>query len=175
MIGCVPPTRSISFSWISATACAVVRSGISDLVEKQRPVVGQFELSKLLPDRFPGEGAPFSWPNSVLSTSSRGIAARLTATNGALGCADSPVNQTRQQLLAGAALTEDQDHRRQLRDFLHELEDLLGGPARAGGDELAIVLLGDLRAQPQDVTVGSRSLAFAASVRTLSRSKSLEM
>ena len=67
---------------------------------------------------------PFSWPNSVLSTSSRGIAATLTATNGRSGVRRLAVQQPRQQLLAGAALAEDQHRRRQPRDLVHRLEDV---------------------------------------------------
>ena len=52
--------------------------------------------------------APFSWPNSSLSSSVSGSAAQLTATNGPRRAARSLVERARDQLLAGAALAEDQ-------------------------------------------------------------------
>ena len=77
---------------------------------------------------------PFSWPKSVLSTSSRGIAATFTAMNGR--SPGSPpaargqiaVNHPRQQLLAGAALAEDQHRRRQLRHLVHDVRAARASP-----------------------------------------------
>jgi hypothetical protein len=40
------------------------------------------------------------------------------------------VNQPRQQLLAGAALAEDQHRRRQLRDLVHQIDDVARHLAR---------------------------------------------
>jgi hypothetical protein len=53
-----------------------------------------------------------------------------------LGVGGFAVQQARQQLLAGAALAEDQHRRRQLRDLVHRFEHVLQGGARPG-DELA--------------------------------------
>ena len=80
---------------------------------------------------------PFSWPNSVLSTSSRGIAARLTATNGPSGRSDLTVQQPREQLLARAALAEDEHRGREPRDALHDVEHVARVRARTR-DELAV-------------------------------------
>ena len=52
--------------------------------------------------------APFSWPNSSLSTSSRGSAAQLTLTSGRSRRALCVVDRARHQLLAGAGLARDQ-------------------------------------------------------------------
>ena len=53
---------------------------IPDLVEEQRPAVGFGEGA--LPSRVRARNAPRSWPNSSLSTNSRGSAVTLIATNG---------------------------------------------------------------------------------------------
>ena len=53
---------------------------LADLVEEQRAAVGGLEQADLR-SRAPVK-APFSWPNSSLSSSVSGIAAQLTATNG---------------------------------------------------------------------------------------------
>ena len=68
------------------------------------------------------------------------------------------MDQPREQLLAGAALAEDEHGRRELRDLLHQLDDVARAAARTD-DELAIVLLGDLFAQPHDVAVEILALA----------------
>src|SRR4051794_29353812 len=62
------------------------------------------------------------------------------------------VNQPREQLLAGAALAEYQDRGGQLRDLLHEIDDVARHLARPD-DELAFGLVGDLRGQRQHLTV----------------------
>ena len=53
--------------------------------------------------------APFSWPKSSFSSRASGIAAQLMATKGALARAESWWSGARHQLLARAALPEDQD------------------------------------------------------------------
>jgi len=60
---------------------------------------------------------------SVLSTSSRGMAARLTAMKGASGSPAS-MDQSCEQLLAGTALAEDQHAGGQLRNLVHEIDDI---------------------------------------------------
>ena len=52
--------------------------------------------------------APFSWPNSSLSSSVSGMAAQLTATKGPARAARCGVDGAGDQLLAGAALAGDQ-------------------------------------------------------------------
>ena len=57
-----------------------VQRHVADLVEEQRAAVGLLEAAGervVAPVK-----APFSWPNSSLSISSRGMAAMLIATNG---------------------------------------------------------------------------------------------
>src|SRR5205823_5083760 len=53
---------------------------VADLVEEQRPLVGQLEAADLLADG-PGERPPFSCPNSSLSRRPVGMAAQLSLTN----------------------------------------------------------------------------------------------
>ena len=58
------------------------------------------------------------------------------------------MQQPGEQLLAGAALAEDQHRRRQAGDLLHEIDHLARGAARPD-DELAVVLLGHLGVEAQ--------------------------
>ena len=74
------------------------------------------------------------------------------------------MNQPRQQLLAGAALAEDQHRRRQLRDLVHQIDDVARHLARAD-DELALGLVGDLRRQRQHLPVQILPLARVAHER----------
>ena len=67
------------------------------------------------------------------------MAARLTGMNGPSLRSDSPVNQPREQLLAGAALAEDQHRCRQPRDALDGVHHQAHRLARSG-DELALAL-----------------------------------
>ena len=60
-----------------------------------------------------------------------------------LGIRRLPVNEPGEQLLAGAALSENQHRRRQLRDLLDEIHDVARHLARPD-DELAFGLVGDL-------------------------------
>ena len=87
---------------------------------------------------------PRSWPNSVLSTSSCGIADEIDGDERRVAAARLAVQQPREQLLAGAALAENQDRRRQPRDLVHEIDDVADLLARAD-QELALALLGHLR------------------------------
>ena len=65
--------------------------------------------------------APFSWPNSSLSSSSRGIAPQLTGTNGRLRPRRKLVNAPRDELLAATGLAADQHRAVVARDLSHEL------------------------------------------------------
>ena len=83
-----------------------VEAHVADLVEEQRAAVGELE-----PADARGHApvkAPFSWPNSSLSSSSRGIAPQLTGTNGPSRARRKLVNAPRDELLAAAGLAADQ-------------------------------------------------------------------
>ena len=69
--------------------------------------------------------APFSWPNSSLSSKLSGMAAQLRARNGCLGPGAVLVDGAGDQFLAGAALAGDQHG------------DVLGGDAADGLVHLA--------------------------------------
>ena len=84
--------------------------------------------------------------------------------NGASGSPGLAMNQPREQLLAGAALAEDQDRRRQLRDLVHQIDDVARDLARPD-DELAVGLLGDLRRQRHHLAVQILALARVAHER----------
>ncbi len=66
--------------------------------------------------------APFSWPNSSLSTSVGGSAAQLTRTSARLRAAAARVQRAGEQLLAGAGLAE-QQHRRVHRRHLSQARE----------------------------------------------------
>ena len=59
--------------------------------------------------------APFSWPNRVLSTSSFGNGRQVDRDERRARVLRLAMNHPREQLLAGAALSEDQHRRRRLR------------------------------------------------------------
>ena len=101
---------------------------------------------------------PFSWPNSVLSTSSRRDRRQVHGDERRAGIARLAVQQPREQFLAGAALAEDQHRRRQAGHLLHELDDLARGPARAD-DEFPIVLLGHLGVEAEHTAAQALPLA----------------
>ena len=143
-----------------------VEPQIADLVEEQRAVRRELELAELLPVRA-GE-RPRSWPNSALSASSRGNRREVDGDERRVGVRRLAVNEPRQQLLAGAALAEDQHGRRQLRDLVHEIDDVARHLARAD-DELALGLVGDLRDSVSTCRFRScRSLALRTSERSWS-------
>ena len=75
------------------------------------------------------------------------------------------VEQPREQLLAGAALAENQHRRRQLRDLLHQIDDVADLPARTD-QELALAPLGDLGAQHHHLAVEILALAGVAHERS---------
>ena len=60
------------------------RRDLADLVEEQRAAVGELEPAVLAPPIAP-VNAPFSWPNSSLSSSDSASAAQWSLTNGPLG------------------------------------------------------------------------------------------
>ena len=62
--------------------------------------------------------APFSWPNSSLSSNVSGIAAQLIGMNGAPAPPAELMNCTGEQLLSGTALAKDQDGYVGRRDLL---------------------------------------------------------
>ena len=85
--------------------------------------------------------------------------------NGASPAARLPVQQPREQLLAGPALPEDQHRRRELRhplDQIDDVADLLAGPDQ----ELALALLGDLGAERDHLPVQILPLAGVADERS---------
>ncbi len=105
-----PPTRSKSppSSTRSTLACTAERQ-LADLVEEERAAARPARSARAWRRSAPVK-APRSWPKSSLSTSVSGIAAQLTATNGAPARGDSACSAAREELLAGAALAG-QQHR----------------------------------------------------------------
>src|SRR5439155_1062345 len=79
-IGCVPPTRKKLRSSSTRSSLTCVAAGISPT--SSRKIVPSFASSKRPRRRSAAPvKAPFSWPNSSLSSSVSGIAAQFTAMN----------------------------------------------------------------------------------------------
>ncbi len=118
------------------------------------------EASSNLPScwRIAPVNAPFSWPNSVLSTSSLGIAARFTATNGALA-------RPASRWISRASSSLPVPVSPRMSTFVASFATFCTVPmivarrlARAD-DELALVGLGNLFAQADDVATEILTLA----------------
>ena len=82
--------------------------------------------------------APRRWPNNWLSTSSRGMAEQLNATNGPLRDEAAVVDQPRHDFLAGAGLTRNQDRQRRRGQALGDAHEL-HHPRRSEDRVLAVV------------------------------------
>ncbi len=80
--------------------------------------------------------APTSWPNNSDSSSSAGIAAVFSATNGLTPRADFTVQRTRDELLAGAGLAGDEHAEPARGDAPDRAEQL--AHRRAAADELCL-------------------------------------
>ena len=91
--------------------------------------------------------APFSWPNSSLSSSSAGSAAQFTFTNGLLLARRALVDGARDQLLADAALAADQHGDVAVGDLLDDERDLAHRRAVAPADERLALIVAELPAQ----------------------------
>jgi hypothetical protein len=151
-IGRLPPTRSISPSWIarSSLACS------SAFVEEQRPAVRQFELAEALLQRA-GERPLFVPEERAFHQVARDRR-QVHGDKRRLGVFRLPVNEPRQQLLAGAALAEDQHGGRQFRHLVHGVEHVLQRRAGAG-DELAFADLPHFVGEGEHAAVQVLSLA----------------
>ena len=160
----MPPTRSISPSWIARSSLACRSSRRSPI--SSRNSVPPSAISNL-PSccRTAPVKAPFSWPKSVLSTSSDGTAARLTGMNGAVGVRRLVVQAPRDHLLAGAALALHQHRGVELGDLAHQVHDVAHHRARAGDEVADAVLVGDLRRQRLDLAAEVLLLAGVAHQR----------
>ena len=90
-------------------------------------------LSRIAPVK-----APFTWPNSSLSSSDSGSAPQLTGTNSLLGARPLVVDGGGHQLLARAALALDQDGHVDVGQVADQVEDLehLGVAADDAGELL---------------------------------------
>ena len=120
--GRVPPTRSMTRSWMARSSLACRRTSISEISSSSSvPPVA----SSNLPMRRATAPvkAPFSWPNSSLSSRFSGIAAQLIEMNGFFGAVGAAVQVFRHHLLAGAALAGDQHGGIGGGDLVGELDD----------------------------------------------------
>ena len=75
---------------------------------------------------------------------------RLSALNGVVHQGRLSVQQSSEQLLAGAALAEDEHGGRELGHLVRKIHDLAHDPA-GSEDELAVVLVRNLGAQRDDL------------------------
>ena len=117
LIGWVPPTRKKVRLSSTRSSLTWVASGISPI--SSRKMVPP-SASSNRPSRRSAAPvkAPFSWPNSSLSSSVSGSAAQLTAMNGFAPAGREVVERLGDQLLAGAALALDQHRARDRRHLL---------------------------------------------------------
>ena len=100
----VPPTRSNVALLERAQDLGLQRQRqVADLVEEDRAAVAPPRTCPSLRPAAP-VNAPFSWPNSSVSSSASGIAAQLIATNGPSLRGLRACTRAREQLLAGPAL-----------------------------------------------------------------------
>ena len=102
---------------------------LADLVQEQRAAVAPARTGPCWRATAP-VNAPFSWPNSSLSSSVSGRAAQLTVMNGRFCAGAVVVDRPGHQLLAGAGLARDQhrglgggDHLDRVVDLAHHLGD----------------------------------------------------
>ena len=103
-----PPTRMISLSSNTRRSFAWVRSGSSPISSRNRvPRWAIWNRPSLPPRRAPVK-APSSYPKSSDSNSVSGIAAQFIATKGNLDRLEALWMDLREQLLARAALADDQ-------------------------------------------------------------------
>ena len=115
-----------SFTWLSGSISPISsRKSVPPSASSMRP-----GLVPTAPVK-----APFSWPNSSDSSTSRGRAPQWMGTNGRVGALRALVDRARHQLLAGAALAEDQHGGVRRRHALHHAQHLLH--ARAPGEDAA--------------------------------------
>ena len=83
LTGLAPPTRSISRSWMARSSLACRRASISEISSSSR--VPPLASSNLPIRRATAPvKAPFSWPNSSLSSRFSGMAAQFTEMKGRL-------------------------------------------------------------------------------------------
>src|SRR5712692_3667065 len=129
---------------------------IADLVEEQRAVRRQLELAQLLPVRA-GERAALVSEQRALGELARDRR-EVHGDERRFRIARLPMDQPCEQLFSGAALAEDEDRRRQLRDLVDQVHDVARHLARAD-DELALGLVGDLRRQREHLPVQILPLA----------------
>ena len=102
--------------------------------------------------------APFSWPNSSLSSSSAGSAAQLTFTNGRSFRGRSLVDRARHELLADAALAADEDGDVAVGHLFDDLRDRLHLGTVAPEQERAVLIVAQLPAQLGDFRHEARLL-----------------
>ena len=128
-----PPTRSISPSWIA-------RSSFACRSKRRSPISSRNSVPPAASSNLPScclcapVNEPRSWPNSVLSTSSCGIADRLTAMNGASPRPDSRCSSRASSSLPVPLSPRIRTVADSLRDLLHQIDDVadLACSARSG-------------------------------------------
>ena len=135
-----PPRRAGCRRRVRASAPASTRSTLACVAGGMSPISSRKIVPPWAASNLPTRRAsapvkaPFSWPKSSLSTSSRLIAAQFTATNGRARRDAALVQRLRDELLAGAALAAHQHGEIGLGDLADRLEDLRHrrGPSRSG-------------------------------------------
>src|SRR4029453_14608007 len=123
------PANPLNFSFLNRTQQLrlQIEPQVADLVEKEGAARSQLELPKLLLVRA-GEGAALVSEQRALDQFVRN-GRQVHRDERRLPSAGFPVQQSREQFLAGAALARDQHRRRQLRHLLDEIDNVADLPA----------------------------------------------
>src|SRR5205823_5038897 len=117
-----------------------IQPEVADFVEEQRAVARELELAELLPVRA-GKRAALVPEQRALRQLARNRG-EVDGDERRVRLAGFLVNQPREQLLAGAAFAENQYRGRQLRNLVHEVDDVARVLAGAD-DELPLGLIRD--------------------------------
>ena len=142
----VPPSGRTARSWSTRSSLACVASGMSPISSRNSvpPLAAAKRPSRR---RSAPVNAPFSWPNSSDSSRVSGTAAQFTARNRPPRRRARPVDGLRHELLAGAALPQ-QEHGGVALGHRADLAHRLLHDLRAPEDAVQPLLPLDLRAQP---------------------------
>ena len=150
LTGLVPPTRSISRSWMARSSLACRRASIS-LISSSSSVPPLASSNLPMRRATAPVNAPFSWPNNSDSRRFSGIAAQLTEMNGLSARVRFAVDVAGQHFLTGAAFAGDEDrglaagdlvgerqHRRHRFVFVDQLMAFVGHRCQHGRDQFGI-------------------------------------
>jgi hypothetical protein len=119
---------------------------VRDLVEEERAAVRDLEKAALVPRRSGERSAHV--PKELAFEQVHGDGGAVLADEGALAAGAVLVNRARDELLARAALAQDQDRHGRVRHLVEQAENFVH--LRAARDDRRVVVLEAIRAVPRD-------------------------